>query len=237
MTIGPIRRFHTPEGVVLLPPIICEDTPMEEHFADLGGGFSLVNLCRIEALNEESRVLRHSLFYHGGYLEFGERTYLSIRDRLGARRATVEIDNWNKGLRQILGQDGARPPVEAMRAVVPFLKGNGYQAGGWNGRPELWGFIVDSAGDWHELERLPANLLIDDRVLLWRTSVKAFPRGMKVNGSFQVFDSPDFRVPDDLQARDGIFVDGRRIDRGWLHRARALFRRILQKRDMPKFAV
>lgn len=237
MTIGPIRRFYSQEGVILLPPIVCEDTPMEEHFADLGGGFVLINLCRIEALNEESRVLRHRLFYHGGYLEFGERTYLSIRDASGERRATVEIDNWNRGVRLIYGQGGNRPPIEAMRALVPFLKTNGYQAGGWNGRPEGWGFMVDSAGDWHELDRLPANVLIDDRVILTRTSVKTFPSGMKVNGSFHVSDSPDFRVPDDLQARGGIFVDGRRIDRGWLRRARALFRRILQKRDMPKFAV
>jgi hypothetical protein len=175
--------------------------PDDESFiADLGDGYSLVQMITPEALDLESARMHHCVG-HGAYdgaLKSGWSRFLSLRDRKRRPVATIELRRESNGrwsIRQIEGKRNERPPRKVMEVIRSHAtKGN------WRDR-HCWWPVAEAPDDvYYDLDRIPEAatveyLEINDYELSIYPDL-ALPAGLTVLGDADI--SPSVRLPEGM---------------------------------------
>jgi hypothetical protein len=172
----------------------------ESLVADLGNGYSLVQMLTPEALDLESARMHHCVG-HGAYddaLKSGWSRFLSLRDRKRRPEATIELRRESNGwwsMRQISGKRNGRPASDVMEILRAYAV-----AQEWQDR-HCWWPVAEAPNDvYYDLDRIPEGatveyLEINDYELSIYPDL-ALPDGLTVIGNADL--SPEVRLTENM---------------------------------------
>lgn len=171
----------------------------ESLVADLGDGYTLVQMLTPEALDLESARMHHCIG-HGAYdqrLKTGWSRFMSVRDRKRRPAATIELRRESNGrwsIRQIEGKRNERPPCEVMDVIrTHATKRN------WRDLHYWWPVVDASDGGEYDIDRIPAGATV--------FSLDISQATVETVGRFEL--PPDLTVLGDASIVDGIEIPER----------------------------
>jgi hypothetical protein len=165
-TLDAIRREADKDMLRRARQAFRSDLPpnSEEVVATLEGGYTVVRLLTVEALDAESAEMHHCVG-DGAYdesLSDGNSVLLSLRDPNGKAHATIEIvDNL---VEQVQGKQNRTPAAKYLPLLVSFFNQTNYVWEFFGDGSE--GFVIDVNGVVHSCDDLPDELHAHGSVVL-----------------------------------------------------------------------
>jgi hypothetical protein len=157
-TLDAIRREADKDMLRRSRQVLRADLPpnSEEVVATLEGGYKVVRLLTVEALDAESTEMQHCVG-DGAYddsLTDGKTVLLSLRDPNGKAHVTIEIvDNL---VEQVQGKQNKPPAAKYIPLLAAFFKQTAYDYRLFGDGTE--GFVIDVDGVIHSCDDLPDEL-------------------------------------------------------------------------------
>ncbi|MBY3432849.1 hypothetical protein HFN89_01495 [Rhizobium laguerreae] len=157
-TLDAIRREADKDMLRRSRKVLRDDLPTgsEEIVATLEGGYTVVRLLTVEALDAESAEMRHCVG-DGAYddtLTDGETILLSLRDPNGRAHVTIEIVDNLVG--QVQGKQNKPPKAKYISLIASFLRQTAYDWQRFGDGTE--GFVIDVNGVVYSCGDLPDEL-------------------------------------------------------------------------------
>ncbi|MCV9964144.1 PcfJ domain-containing protein [Pararhizobium sp. BT-229] len=138
----------------------------EEIVATLEGGYSIVRMLTVEALDAETAEMQHCIG-QGAYddrVADGKTLLLSLRDRNGKAHATIEVVD--DLVEQVQGKQNKPPKDKYIPAITSYFRTTDYNWSLFGDGTE--GFVIDIHGTVHSCDDLPDECVPSRRCHRWR---------------------------------------------------------------------
>jgi hypothetical protein len=166
----------------------------EELYAELEDGFHVVRLLTANALDRESGTMQHCIG-GGAYderVETDNYLYLSIRDRMGKPRVSIELDMRSaRGplALQIYGKQNTNPQRRHLGLLQPFFRERGIRVG------QVGDIVFDGDHNMHDLVAMPEETRVNGNMRLEKLDGLELPDTLRVDGDLDIIGCANLRLP------------------------------------------
>lgn len=194
-----MRKFAQKNRAVIL------EEGSEELYAELEDGHYVVRLLTPEALDRESGEMRHCIG-QGAYdnrVGTEHYDYLSLRDRFGKARLTIELDLRPARGPIIIECQGKlnQPPTFAYATMLgPMFKERGIRAA------QVGDIVYDQHWKSHHVTSMPSGIVVRGDLAIRSVNDLKLPEELNVDGEFSCNGCRDIVMPKQLRVGQGMFM-------------------------------